>query len=156
MGVRRPFVSKSRITIHHLIVGTLDGVHHDHRLIDHGVMYDLIKQLLELHGVIRDCDMMWRGESTFLNDLPISADEAERLEASSLEAIDGLGHLLLLEVVEILFGDVDDVAGVGFISITFLIIIISGRFYFDCVDVVVNVGVVDVDDVSHWMCQEAC
>ena len=100
--------------------------------------------------------MMWRGESTFLNDLPISADEAKRLEASNLEAIDGLGHLLLLEVIEILFGVVDDVAGVGFISITFLISIIGGRFYFDCVDVVVNVGVMDVDDVSHWMCQEAC
>jgi len=60
-----------------MIDGILVGVCPDIRLIDHGTMHGLIKHLLELHGVFRDGDMTWRGESTLLDDLPFSADEAE-------------------------------------------------------------------------------
>ena len=58
MRVRRPYVSRSPLANHLLINGVLDGVCHDLRLIDHGVMHSLVKQLLELHGVLGDGDVM--------------------------------------------------------------------------------------------------
>ena len=42
------------LATYYLIDGVLDGVRHDLRLIDHGVMHSLVKQLLELHGVFSD------------------------------------------------------------------------------------------------------
>ena len=67
----------SPVANHHMIDSVLDGVRHHLGLIDHGMMHGLIKQLLKLRGVFRDCDMTWRGESHFLNDLPISGNQAE-------------------------------------------------------------------------------
>ena len=99
--------------------------------------------------VFRDGDITWHG------DLPLSSHKAERLEASSFEAVDGSIYLLLLVVVEMLFGDIDGIVGADFRSITRLAGIIGGRFDFDRVDVVVHV-VVDAKDVSHQACQEAC
>ena len=106
------------MTIHHLIDGFLDGVCHDLRLIDHGVMHGPIKQLLELHGVFIDGDVSRCRKSTFLDDLPFSSHKVERLNSDSLEAVAGLGQLLLLSIVKMFLGDVEDVVVADLRSIT--------------------------------------
>ena len=87
---------------------------------------------------------------------PSLPHKAERLKVGLLEAINSLGHPLLLDVIEVLFGDSEDVVGVDLRSVTHVAVGGSGRFDFDCVDVVEHLDVVDVDVVSHRACQEAC
>ena len=79
-------------------------------------MHGLIGHLLKLHRIFRDGDVAWCRKTSLLDDLPI-AKEAERLEAGSFVVVDSLLVQLLLNVIEIPFGDVEDVVDVDFHSV---------------------------------------
>ena len=114
-------------------------------------MHSLTKHLLELGGIFCDGDMARRREVGFLDYLALSADHAERLETCIFKALNNSSQLLLLIVTELLLGDIEDVVAPDFrMGVTI------DRFAFDHVDVDVHDVVVDVDDMSHWACQEAC
>jgi len=81
-------------------------------------MHGPIKQLLELHGVFIDGDVSRCRKSTFLDDLPFSSHKVERLNSDSLEGVAGLGQLLLLSIVKMFLGDVEDVVVADLRSIT--------------------------------------
>jgi len=70
------------------------------------VVHGLIGHLLKLHRIFRDGDVAWCRKTSLLDDLPI-AKEAERLEAGSFVVVDSLLVQLLLNVIEIPFGDVE-------------------------------------------------
>ena len=68
-----------------------------------------------------------------------------------MHTLNSSSQLLLLIVTELLLGDFKDV-----VTTDLRMGVTIDRFAFDHVDVDVHDVVVDVDDMSHWACQEAC
>ena len=77
-------------------------------------------------------------------------------EDSFLEAINGPSHRLLLLLAELIFSNLDGVLGADLSMGVIFFFTLRGRFAIDHVDVGIHVVIVDVDDVSRRVYQEAC
>ena len=117
-----------------------------------------IEHLLELDSIFSDGNNVVRhGKTILLYHLASSADHTECHETFVFEILNSFGKLLLLLFTKLLFGHLDGVVGVNFrMGVT---LIGSGFVSFanlsDVYEAVHDV-VLDVDDMSHRACKEAC
>ena len=120
-------------------------------------MHSHVEHLLELDNIFSDGNMAWCGETVLPHHLASSADHAECHETIVFKVLNSLSKLLPLLITELLFSHLDGVVGVNFcICVTFCGFGFVGFGNLSYADVAVCGVVVDVDDVSHWACQEAC
>ena len=117
-----------------------------------------IEHLLELDSIFSDGNNVVRhGKTILLYHLASSADHTECHETFVFEIFNSFGKLLLLLFTELLLGHLDGVAGVDFrTGVTLVGFGFIGFTNISHVDAAVYDAVVEVDDVSHQACQEAC
>ena len=117
-----------------------------------------IEHLLELDSIFSDGNnVVRRGKTILLYHLASSADHTECHETFVFEIFNSFGKLLLLLFTELLLGYLDGVDGVDFrMGVTFVGFGFISLVNISHVYVAVHDVVIDVGDVSHWACQEAC